>query len=83
METTAEFREDGYSKYRDYAKQQSDALLNSKHDWSLFEHECSDLGKVDGTYLIRKSLGSFTPLAGMNSVIILVARLLIRSRTAA
>ena len=54
----ADFYEDGYAKYCDYMKKQSDEMLNVKHDWSLFEHECTALGKVDGVYLLRKSLGA-------------------------
>ncbi len=54
----ADFYEDGYAKYCDYMKKQSDEMLNVKHDWSLFEHECTAIGKVDGVYLLRKSLGA-------------------------
>ena len=61
------FREDGYSKYRDYAMKQADEVLNVKHDWSLFDHECSVFGKVDGPFLIRKSLGSLKPLSALVS----------------
>ena len=63
----AGFREDGYARYSDYAKKQSDEMLNIKHDWSLFEHECDVLGKVDGVYLLRKSLGALKPLLEMVS----------------
>ena len=63
----ADFREDGYARYCDYAKKQSDELLNTKHDWSLFEHECEPLGKVDGVYLLRKSVGALMPLGEMVS----------------
>ena len=63
----ATFHEDGYAKYCDYAKKQSDAMLNVKHDWSLFEHECDALGKVDGVYLLRKSVGAMKPLLEMVS----------------
>ena len=63
----ADFREDGYARYCDYAKKQSDELLNTKHDWSLFEHECDPLGKVDGVYLLRKSVGALMPLGEMVS----------------
>ena len=52
------FREDGYATYRNYANKQADEVLKVKHDWSIFEHECADLGKVDWIYLLRKSLGS-------------------------
>ena len=58
----AAFHEDGYVRYSDYAKKQSDEMLNVKHDWSLFEHECDALGKVDGIYLLRKSVGALKPL---------------------
>lgn len=54
----AGFHEDGYARYSDYAKKQSDEMLNVKHDWSLFEHECDALGKVDGLFLLRKSAGA-------------------------
>ena len=52
------FREDGYATYRDYANKQADEVLKAKHDWSIFEHERADLGKVDWLYVLRKSLGS-------------------------
>ena len=63
----ASFHEDGYARYSDYAKKQSDEMLNVKHDWSLFEHECDALGKVDGVYLFRKSVGAMKPLLEMVS----------------
>lgn len=63
----ASFHEDGYARYSDYAKKQSDEMLNVKHDWSLFEHECDALGKVDGIYLLRKSVGALKPLLEMVS----------------
>ncbi len=62
-----DFRENGYARYRDYAKKQSDEMLNVKHDWSLFERECNSLGKVDGVYLLRKSIGSLKPLLNLVS----------------
>ena len=52
------FREDGYATYRDYANKQADEVLKAKHDWSIFEHERADFGKVDWIYMLRKSLGS-------------------------
>ena len=63
----AAFHEDGYARYCDYAKKQSDEMLNVKHDWSLFEHECDDLGYVDGVYLLLKSVGAMKPLLEMAS----------------
>ena len=63
----ADFHEDGYARYSDYAKKQSDEMLKVKHDWSLFEHECDALGKVDGVYLLRKSVGAMKPLLEMVS----------------
>ena len=63
----ASFHEDGYARYSDYAKKQSDEMLNVIHDWSLFEHECDALGKVDGIYLLRKSVGTMKPLLEMVS----------------
>ena len=61
------FNEDGYARYNDYAKKQSDAMLNAKYDWNLFERECDALGKVDGVYLLRKSVGAFKPLLDLVS----------------
>lgn len=49
---------EGYATYRDYANKQADEVLKAKHDWSIFEHEQADLGKVDWIYMLRKSLGS-------------------------
>ena len=63
----ASFHEDGYARYCDYAKKQSDEMLNVKHDWSLFERECDALGKVDGVYLLRKSVGTMKSLLEMVS----------------
>ena len=63
----ADFHEDGYARYCEYAKKQSDGMLNVKHDWSLFEHECDALGKVDGIYLLRKSVGAMKPLLDLVS----------------
>ena len=53
-----DFKEDGYALYRDYAIKQADNVLKEKHDWSIFEYERSDFGKVDWLYVLRKSLGS-------------------------
>ncbi len=66
-EAETDFNEDGYARYNDYAKKQSDAMLNAKYDWSLFERECDALGKVDGVYLLRKSVGAFKPLLDLVS----------------
>lgn len=66
-QTKAGFHEDGYARYSEYAKKQSDEMLNVKHDWSLFEHECDALGKVDGIYLLRKSVGAMKPLLDLVS----------------
>ena len=48
-------------------KKQSEEMLNVKHDWSLFEHECDAFGKVDGIYLLRKSVGAMKLLLEMGS----------------
>ena len=61
------FIEDGYAIYCDYAMKQADDVLKVKHDWSIFEHECFDLGKVDATYLLRKSVGSIQSIAHLVS----------------
>ena len=53
--------------YCDYAMKQADDVLKVKHDWSIFEHECFDLGKVDATYLLRKSVGSIQSIAHLVS----------------
>ena len=63
----SDFHEDGYTRYCEYAKKQSDEILKVKHDWSLFEHECDALGKVDGVYLLRKSVGALKSLMEMVS----------------
>ena len=63
----ADFYEDGYARYCEYAKKQSDEMLNVRHDWSLFEHECDALGKVDGICLLRKSVGAMKPLLDLAS----------------
>lgn len=50
-----------------YAMKQADKVLKVKHDWSIFEHDCSAFGKVDGTYLLRKSVGSVQSIADLVS----------------
>ena len=59
------FYEDGYARYRVYAQKQADEVLNVKHDWSLFEHQCSVSGKVNGVYLIRKSFATMNSLSNL------------------
>lgn len=61
--SASSFHEDGFSKYRDYAIKQANEMLNSKHDWSFFDHESPAFGKVDAPFLIRKSLGSFSSIS--------------------
>ena len=64
-ETVHSFEEDGYAKYNDYAVKQANDFLNSVHDWSLFDSPGVISGKVDGTYMLRKSFGSFRSLADL------------------
>lgn len=61
------FREDGYAVYRDYANKQADDVLKGKHDWSIFERQCPDFGKVDGLYMIRKTFGSMQSIGHLIS----------------
>ena len=59
---------DGVKKKRmAYAMKQADKVLKVKHDWSIFEHDCSTFRKVDGTYLLRKSVGSVQSIANLVS----------------
>lgn len=63
----SKFIDYGYAIYSDYAMKQADKVLKVKHDWSIFEHDCSAFGKVDGTYLLRKSVGSVQSIANLVS----------------
>ena len=63
----SDFCENGYAIYRDYANKQADEVLNVKHDWSIFEKEYPAFGKVDSTYLIRKSFGASQSVAQLIS----------------
>jgi hypothetical protein len=47
----------GYAKYRAYADKQIDAFLREKPDWSVFEKSPFHYGKIDGSYILRKSFG--------------------------
>ena len=47
--------------------QKANEVLKTKHDWSIFEHERSILGKIDFTYLVRKSFGLQLPLSQLAS----------------
>ena len=64
-QTNADFHEDDYAKYSDYAKKRQDEKFYVKHEWSLFVHECDAPEKVDGAYLLRKSVGAIKPLPEM------------------
>ena len=61
------FKEDGYATYRDYANRQADEVLKAKHDWSIFEHDCTAFGKVNWVFMLRKSFGSPLPLTNLIS----------------
>ncbi len=65
--TYADFKEDGYAKYRDYAVKQADEVLKAKYDWSVFDHENSSSGKVDWLFMLRKTFGSHLPLTNLIS----------------
>lgn len=58
-----DFRRNGYEKYARYAKQQADDAMRAFHNCDFFEPEHFSFSKVDGTYLIRKSLGSMRSLS--------------------
>lgn len=50
-------RREGWNKYNSYMNRQIDLILNT--DWAgTFEKEALSFGKVDASYVIRKSLGT-------------------------
>ena len=50
--------ETGYARYSDYADKQVDSFLNKKRDWSCLESTPPTFGKVNGRYLLLKSLSN-------------------------
>ena len=58
-----DFRSHGYSKYSMYAKQQADDAIKAYQNNDFFVPEHFSFGKVDGPYLIRKSLGHLRSLS--------------------
>ncbi|MDD3400159.1 MAG: UPF0236 family protein [Eubacteriales bacterium] len=50
--------ETGYARYSDYAEKQVEGFLHKKHDWSCFEPASETSGKVNGRYLLLKSLSA-------------------------
>ena len=48
----------GFAKYRAYADKQIDEFLSHKPDWSIFEKSYVRSGRLDGTRMLLKALGS-------------------------
>ena len=63
--TFESFHNSGYAKYRLYAKQQADEALKAYQNGCFFEPEHFSFSKVDGSYLIRKALGSTPSLSDL------------------
>ena len=54
----AALRRSGWDKYNSYMDRQLDLILSA--DWaSAFEKEAVSFGKVDASFIIRKSFGAF------------------------
>jgi len=66
-EARKSFREDGYALYQAYAEKQADDVLHAKLDWSLLEKTTFHSGKVNGTYMLLKSMGSLKSLSDFAS----------------
>ena len=50
--------EAGYARYRDYAEKQIEGFLHRKRDWSCLEPAPQTFGKVNGRYLLLKTLSA-------------------------
>ena len=50
--------ETGYARYSGYADKQVDSFLHKKRDWSCLESTPPTFGKVNGRYLLLKSLSA-------------------------
>ena len=57
------FKENGYTKYKEYADKQIETVLDGHYNWDLFEKKSFDHGKIDASYIIRKAFGSIRPLS--------------------
>ena len=57
LDSEALLRREGWNKYNSYMNRQIDLILNT--DWAgTFEKEAVSFGKVDASYIIRKSIGT-------------------------
>lgn len=59
----SDFRNQGYTKYAMYAKQQADELMEAFRNTDFFEPERFSFSKVDPAYIIRKSMGRLASLS--------------------
>jgi len=60
QDNEALLRREGWNKYNSYMNRQFDLILST--DWACaFEKEAVSFGKVDASYVIRKSFGSLRP----------------------
>ena len=56
-EERSRFRENGFEKYRTYAKEQTDGFLQKKYDWSILEPASPTFGKVDAVHALLTGFG--------------------------
>ena len=57
LEKKLRFKENGFEKYCNYAKVQTETFLQKHYDWSALEPACPTYGKIDGTQVILSALG--------------------------
>ena len=59
-------RKNGFERYKEYAKEQVQAVFGGKHDWSLFEEHAASAaftyGKLTGTTLLLKACARCRPV---------------------
>ena len=56
-EESARFKENGFGKYYEYAKEQTDRFLQNNYDWSTLDPARPTYGKIDGTRVMLNALG--------------------------
>ena len=61
----ADFYSQGYSKYACYAQKQAAEIMDAFRNCDFYAPENYTYGKVDATYIIRKSLGSLRSLSDL------------------
>ncbi len=66
-EAETQFKEYGYSRYKDYADKQIKEVFSGHCNWDLFEKRKNyTLGKVDATFTMLRAFGKIYPITNVS-----------------